>query len=154
MWIWRWHTIILHFFLQRSFDLIISFFCFLKENSFRVKNPLDREAPEFFPEWLTNKVQLPSSLAFESEERAAAVTGVIFYSPWQSYFQTFDRMVLKGWVCVISIKYWLWYGMMRPGLVRDMTLQSHVYSCFFPYKFAVSLFWNIWFIYSQNIADR
>ncbi|KAM3852614.1 nesprin-2 isoform 7-T7 [Vipera latastei] len=45
------------------------------ENSFRVKNPLDREAPEFFPEWLTNKVQLPSSLAFESEERAAAVTG-------------------------------------------------------------------------------
>ncbi|KAG8126585.1 hypothetical protein E2320_021836, partial [Naja naja] len=46
-----------------------------EENSFRVKNQLDREAPEFFPEWFTRKVQLPSSLVFGSEERAAAVTG-------------------------------------------------------------------------------
>ncbi|XP_013914384.1 PREDICTED: nesprin-2, partial [Thamnophis sirtalis] len=45
-----------------------------EENSFRVKNQLDREAPDFFPEWLTRKVQLPSSLALVSEERAAAVT--------------------------------------------------------------------------------
>ncbi|XP_070798547.1 nesprin-2 [Pituophis catenifer annectens] len=43
-------------------------------NSFRVKNQLDREAPELFPEWLTRKVQLPSCLALVSEERAAAVT--------------------------------------------------------------------------------
>ncbi|XP_025025751.1 nesprin-2, partial [Python bivittatus] len=45
------------------------------ENSFRVKNQMDREDPELFPEWLTSKVQLPSSLALESEERAASVTG-------------------------------------------------------------------------------
>ncbi|XP_026554203.1 nesprin-2 [Pseudonaja textilis] len=46
-----------------------------EENPLRVKNQLDREAPELFPEWFTNKVQLPSSLALGYEERAAAITG-------------------------------------------------------------------------------
>ncbi|XP_063145116.1 nesprin-2 [Candoia aspera] len=45
------------------------------ENSFRVKNQMERQAPELFPEWLTSKGQLPSNLALESEERAASVAG-------------------------------------------------------------------------------